>query len=128
MKIDCPHCKKKGIGYFAKWWSGSTTPARCNLCDNLSYVTDSTRYYSTPTVVAVISYAIGIISFLFIQKLFLLLLLPLGYLLSQLYLVLYSPMDKSTKKQISHNKRIGNFLLLLIFSGLLVYAIVNFVT
>ena len=128
MKVDCPHCNKKGISYFSKWWSGSTTPSLCNLCNNWSYVNDSTRYYSTPTIINFIFCIIGVISFLFIQKFFLLLLLPLGYLISQLYLVLYSPMEKSTKKQIGKNKRIGNFILLFLFSCLLIYTIITFVT
>ena len=128
MKVDCPHCKKRGISYFSKWWSGSTTPALCYLCNNLSYVNNGTRYYSTPTVINIIFSAIGIISFIFIQKLFLLFFLPLGYIASQLYLVLYSPMEKSTKKQIGKNKRIGNFILLFLFSGLLIYTVVTFVT
>lgn len=30
--LTCPHCKKKGIGVWAKLWSGSYTTAQCTLC------------------------------------------------------------------------------------------------
>jgi hypothetical protein len=128
MKTDCPHCAKKGISYFSKWWSGSTTPALCNQCNNFSYVNNGTRHYSFPTVINIIIAAFGVVGFILTQKLFLLCLLPLGYLISKIYLVLYSPMVKSTKKQIDANKRVGNFILLFLFSSLIIYKIIDFVT
>ena len=127
MKIECPHCNKKGIGYFSKWWSGSATPARCSQCENRSYVSNGSRYYSTPTAINISLITVGVLALLLTQNFYFLLLIPFGYLLSQLYIVFYSPLEKATAKEIGRNKRLGNIFISLLLGAIFLYYLVQII-
>lgn len=34
----CPNCAANAIGWFAKFWSDSASPARCSACGGLAYL------------------------------------------------------------------------------------------
>jgi hypothetical protein len=115
---SCPHCMKNGITLWAKFWSGSASPAKCKACGGLSYVHSKYRHgfqSAWPTVVTWLAIVFSIFLLFKTNSLWWLAILPFIWFAGNLWELAILPLDKITETEVEERKRFGNIFLVIIF-------------
>ena len=121
----CPSCSEKGIGYWAKLWCGSASPAECKQCGSLSYVHTKYRHgmqSAWPTVVKVLGLVIVFALVSVTNYIWLLLLMPVIWLVCSLWELAILPMCSISPTETKERKKFSNiFMFVLVLVVVLIY-------
>jgi hypothetical protein len=115
---SCPHCMQNGITLWAKFWSGSASPAKCKVCGELSYVHSKYRHgfqSAWPTVVTWLVIACSILLLIKTNSLWWLVTIPFIWFAGNVWELAILPLEKITETEAKERKKFGNIFLVIIF-------------
>jgi len=125
--FECPHCGEKGVSIWAKFWSGSPTPAKCVNCGNLSFVHSKYRlgFQSVwPALGKFVGVFLSIWLLYVTNSLWALLVLPVVWFSCSAWELATLPLTPITEERVAQGRKYGNIflgavLLIVVFGYLL---------
>jgi hypothetical protein len=116
--FTCPSCNEKGIGFWSKLWSGSSSPSECKSCGKLSYVHSKYRFgfqSGWPTLFKFLGAGLSLFLLFQTNSVFSLLLFPVIWLACSFWELSSLPMESISQEHIVVAKKSGNLLIIGLF-------------
>lgn len=95
--FQCPNCRKKGIGVWAKYWSIPSAPAKCKACGENSFVRMKYRFgmqSAWPFVMTWLLIGLALFAYLRSNEIAFLIISPLLWVSGKYIDLAMQPMDK----------------------------------
>lgn len=115
--FQCPHCKEKGIGIWAKLWCGSDSPAKCSNCGELSFVHSKYRLgcqSAWPFLISWLAIAICIYIFFVSGTIYVLLATPFLWLVGRFMGLASLPMQPIAEQESVAKRQFANWFILIL--------------
>ena len=113
--FQCPHCRNKGIGIWAKFWCGSDTPAECSSCGKMSYVHSKYRFgfqSAWPFLVSWLAIAVAVYIFFAGNNIYSLVAIPFIWLTGRFVELASLPMQTISAEESAASRKFGNRFML----------------